>query len=137
MSVFGQHSAATDSRLDVTREATMGKATITTMLLLGSAIAITVLEPIRASTDATKADPAIIEETVQGKVEFVAAEANQLRIAVADRKLTVTVTPETRIRIAENREGTLANLRPGMDVLCVYVNRESKLVALTVLVLQT
>jgi hypothetical protein len=115
----------------------MRKALLTTMLLLGSATAVAAIEPFAATSNAAPVGPAIIEETVQGKVEFVAAEANQLTIVAGDRKLTMHATPETRIRIAENRDGTLAHLRPGMDVLCVYIKRENKLFALTVVVLQT
>jgi hypothetical protein len=107
------------------------------MILLIGASALLATDASSRTTAGEPIPTAIVEETVQGRIAFVAPELGQLTITSGDRRLTIQVGPETRIRLSENREGTLADLRTGWNVLCVYTVTNQRNQALVVLVLST
>jgi len=58
-------------------------------------------------------------KTVRGSLDAVDAAQNRVTINSTEQKVTVLVNAETKIRIGE-REGTVADLGPGMPVMVVY-----------------
>ena len=109
----------------------------TLILLIGSAIAVVATQQVYSGTFAEPIRTAIVEETMQGRIAFVAPELGQVTITSGDRRVTINITAETRIRLGENREGTIADLRTGWNVLCVYTANNQRNQALVVLVLGT
>ena len=115
----------------------MSRIIIALLLLVGSALIAIPIEQSRAADVTPGVRAAIVEETVQGRIAFVAPELGQVTIVSGDRRLMIQVNAETRIRLGENREGTIADLRVGWNVLCVFNTTNQRNTALVILVLGT
>ena len=64
-------------------------------------------------------------ETIQGKIDAISLEKSEVTIAAADRRVVVTVTPDTKIRVNQ-KDGKLADLRAGVTATVIYTTKEGR-----------
>ncbi len=65
------------------------------------------------------------DETVQGKIDAISLEKSEVTIAAADKRVVVTVTPDTKIRVNE-KDGKLADLRAGVTATVIFATKEGR-----------
>jgi len=70
-------------------------------------------------------------KTVRGTLDAVDAAKNRVTVNSTDDKVTVLVNAETKVRLGE-RDGTLADLGPGMPVMVVYSLKDGANLARTI-----
>ena len=70
-------------------------------------------------------------ETLQGKIDAISLEKSEVTIAAADQRVTVTVTPDTQIRVNE-KVGKLADLQAGVTATVVFATKEGRHTAISI-----
>lgn len=70
-------------------------------------------------------------KTVHGTLDAVDAAQNRVTVNSTNDKVTVLVNAETKVRIGD-REGTMADLAPGMPVMVVYSLKDGANLARTI-----
>jgi hypothetical protein len=90
-------------------------------------VIVFVLTMILANTSGSLASQTLGQknETIQGKVDSVSPDKGEVTIAAADRRVTVSVTADTQIRVNE-KVGKLADVRAGVTATVVFTTKEGR-----------
>ncbi len=83
------------------------------------------LKDVNYFTDGNQSQTA---REIKGQLASVEPDQNRMTIQNSEGSLTVSVTANTQIRVGAN-DGTLADLRPGMQVAVTYISQDNRHVA--------
>jgi hypothetical protein len=92
---------------------------------------------VNVNTDKFKGDLTSFKErfgskdSLQVRGKLASVDSNQAVVQTSAGETVVHLTPSTRVRLAA-QDGTLADLRPGTEVMVDYVRREERNEATTI-----